>query len=149
MSARVYLDRDLQDQIKGLHLEFKDVAQPELLIPLPYQAPTGVGEPRDLISASTEEFTSLCPLNISQPDYARLTIRYLPSDKIVELKSLKLYLVSYRQVPIFHELVTRSICDDLVRILRPEWLEVLGYFSVRGGVDLTVKSTYGNVPGRE
>jgi 7-cyano-7-deazaguanine reductase len=80
-----------------------------------------------------EEFTCLCPMT-SQPDFAKIFIEYRPDKHLVESKSLKLYLGSYRTVGIFHEFVVNAICHDLVTLLQPKSIEVRGEFSVRGGI---------------
>ena len=79
------------------------------------------------------EFTSLCP-KTRQPDFARLFINYIAHKKMLESKSLKLYLFSFRQHGAFHEECIQTICDDLLRLLRPKFIEVIGEFSVRGGI---------------
>ncbi|MBX3463574.1 MAG: preQ(1) synthase [Planctomycetes bacterium] len=83
------------------------------------------------------EFTCVCP-RTGQPDFATIRIRYVPADACVELKSLKLYLWSFRDVGAFHERVTNTICDDLVGLLAPRRLEVVGEFRVRGGISTRV-----------
>jgi 7-cyano-7-deazaguanine reductase len=83
------------------------------------------------------EFTCLCPLT-GQPDFATIRISYTPDDRCVELKSLKLYLWSYRNEGAFHEKVTNQIADDLIAALAPRRLRVEGDFSVRGGIRTTV-----------
>ena len=80
-----------------------------------------------------EEFTCLCPMT-KQPDFAKIFIEYRPGEWLVESKSLKLYLGSYRNTGIFHEFVVNQICHDLVQILKPRFIEVRGEFSVRGGI---------------
>ena len=80
-----------------------------------------------------EEFTCLCPMT-KQPDFAKIIIEYRPDQWLVESKSLKLYLGSYRNTGIFHEFVVNRICHDLVQVLRPRFIEVRGEFSVRGGI---------------
>lgn len=80
-----------------------------------------------------EEFTCVCPLT-NQPDFAKIFIEYRPDAHLVESKSLKLYLGSYRNVGIFHEFVINAICHDLVKILQPHFIEVRGEFSTRGGI---------------
>ena len=85
------------------------------------------------ISFDCPEFTCLCPLT-GQPDFARFTIRYVPDRTCVELKSLKLYLWSYRDEGAFHEKVTNAILDDLVRATRPRKLQVEGDWFIRGGI---------------
>ena len=88
------------------------------------------------------EFTCLCPMT-GQPDFATITIEYTPDERCVELKSLKLYLWSYRDEGAFHEAVTNQICDDLVAALAPRRITVNGKFLVRGGITTTVVVTAG------
>jgi 7-cyano-7-deazaguanine reductase len=83
------------------------------------------------------EFTCLCPLT-GQPDFATIRIRYTPHERCVELKSLKLYLWSYRDEGAFHERVVNQIADDLIGALSPRRLRVEGDFYVRGGIRTTV-----------
>lgn len=87
------------------------------------------------------EFTCICP-RTGQPDFATLRIRYIPDRLCVELKSLKLYLWSYRNEGAFHEAVTNRILDDLVRATQPRLMEVEGDFYVRGGIHTVVKASY-------
>jgi 7-cyano-7-deazaguanine reductase len=93
------------------------------------------------IAFDCPEFTCLCPLT-GQPDFAHFTIRYTPDRACVELKSLKLYLWSFRNEGAFHEKVTNAICDDLVKACRPRRLTVLGKWYVRGGIGTDVTVTY-------
>lgn len=79
------------------------------------------------------EFTCLCP-KTGQPDFAKLTLNYIPDKKCVELKSLKLYIWSYRDQGVFHEAVTNKIMDDLVALLKPRYLRLTSRFYVRGGI---------------
>jgi 7-cyano-7-deazaguanine reductase len=97
------------------------------------------------IRFETEEFTCLCPMT-GQPDFAHLTIRYIPDHLCVESKSLKLYLWSYRDEGAFHEAVTNQILDDLVEALQPQWLQVDGDFLVRGGIRTKVSVEHGKRP---
>jgi 7-cyano-7-deazaguanine reductase len=83
------------------------------------------------------EFTCLCP-KTGQPDFATLILDYIPDKKCVELKSLKLYIWSYRDEGTFHEAVTNSIVDDLVSVMKPRYLRLTARFYVRGGVFTTV-----------
>jgi 7-cyano-7-deazaguanine reductase len=85
------------------------------------------------------EFTCLCP-RTGQPDFAAISISYSPRDLCVELKSLKLYLWSYRDEGHFHEAVTNRILDDLVGAVRPRWMRVVGRFNVRGGIRTVVRA---------
>jgi 7-cyano-7-deazaguanine reductase len=97
------------------------------------------------VSMTAPEFTCLCPMT-GQPDFATIRLRYVPDQHLVELKSLKLYLWSYRDEGAFHEDVTNRILDDLVIAVRPRWAEVVGDFNVRGGIKTEVRATYGKRP---
>jgi 7-cyano-7-deazaguanine reductase len=83
------------------------------------------------------EFTCLCP-RTGQPDFATLTLDYVPAARCVELKSLKLYVWSYRNEGAFHEAVANRILDDLVRVTRPRFMRLTAKFYVRGGIFTTV-----------
>ena len=98
-----------------------------------------------LIAMECPEFTCLCPMT-GQPDFATIRLRYVPAERCVELKSLKLYLWSYRDEGAFHEAVTNKICDDLVAALAPRWIEVTGDFQVRGGIHTAVIVRHGEKP---
>ncbi len=87
------------------------------------------------------EFTCLCP-KTGQPDFAVIRINYIADKLCVELKSLKLYLWSYRDEGAFHEAVTNKIMDDLVKAVSPRWMEVESDFYVRGGIHTVVKVTH-------
>ena len=91
------------------------------------------------------EFTSVCP-KTGQPDFGKITIRYIPDKFCIELKSLKLYLWSYRQEGVFYEKVTNMILDDLIAACHPRWMEVTGDFNVRGGIGTTIRADYGRKP---
>jgi len=90
------------------------------------------------IDISFPEFTCLCPRS-GYPDFASITIRYVPAKKIVELKSLKLYLNSYRNVYVSHEAVTNKIYSDLRKNLKPRFLEVVGDFNPRGNIKTVIR----------
>ena len=83
------------------------------------------------------EFTCLCPMT-GQPDFAVLSLEYVPDSLCVELKSLKLYVWSYRDKGAFHEAVTNRILDDLVRAVRPRYMRLTARFNVRGGIHTAV-----------
>ena len=85
------------------------------------------------INFNCPEFTCLCP-KTGQPDFAIVYIRYIPKDLCVELKSLKLYMASYRNIGAFHEAITNKICNDLATIINPNYLEIKIKFNVRGGI---------------
>ena len=89
----------------------------------------------------TEEFTSLCP-RTGQPDFAKIEINYVPHEKCIETKSLKLYLFSYRQCGSFMETITNRILEDLVSVCQPKEMEVIGRFNARGGVKINVTAGY-------
>lgn len=91
------------------------------------------------------EFTCLCPMT-AQPDFAEFRIEYVPDKLCVELKSLKLYLWSFRNEGAFHEAVTNSILDDLVSAVAPRWMLVEGNFFVRGGIGTVVSAEHGKRP---
>jgi len=94
------------------------------------------------VSMTAPEFTCLCPVT-GQPDFATIRIRYIPDARLVELKSLKVYLWSFRDERGFHEDVTNQILDELVRAASPRWVEVVGDFSVRGGIKTEIRVTHG------
>ena len=87
------------------------------------------------VTFTAPEFTTLCP-KTGQPDFATLTVRYVPSKKLVESKSLKLYLFSFRNHGDFHEDVINVIFNDLFRLLKPKYMEVYGKFAARGGISI-------------
>ncbi len=94
-----------------------------------------------LIAFDCPEFTCLCP-RTGQPDFATLHIRYIPDQRCVELKSLKLYLWSFRNEGAFHEAVTGKILSDLVTALDPRWMRITGDFYVRGGIHTVITVTH-------
>lgn len=89
------------------------------------------------VTLETNEFTCLCPMT-GQPDFATIRVDYVPDKSVIESKSFKLYLWSYRNEGTFHEHVVNTILDDLVRVLDPHWCKVTGIFNVRGGIGITV-----------
>ena len=88
------------------------------------------------------EFTALCPIT-GQPDYATIYISYVPNEKMVESKSLKLYLVSFRNHGDFHEDVVNVIMKDLIKLMEPKYIEVWGKFLPRGGISIDPYANYG------
>lgn len=85
------------------------------------------------IHIDSPEFTCLCPMT-GQPDFATITIKYVPDERCIELKSLKLYLWSYREEGAFHEAVTNKILDDIIKVCSPREIEVKADFLARGGI---------------
>jgi 7-cyano-7-deazaguanine reductase len=88
------------------------------------------------------EFTCLCPKRPDQPDFATITITYVPDESLIELKSLKLYLVSYRSDEIYHEAATNQILEDLAAACLPRRMRIVGHWSIRGGIRTTVTAQY-------
>ena len=98
-----------------------------------------------LVTLETDEFTCLCP-KTDQPDFATIRVQYVPDQKVVESKSFKLYLWSYRNEGAFHEHVVNQILDDLRKLLDPHWIRVSGVFNVRGGIGIRVDTEYTRTP---
>jgi len=120
------------------NIESPDTIDPDVLKVLDYAYRTQ----RDIeIEIEQPEFTSLCPIS-GLPDFGCIMIRYKPNDKIVELKSLKYYLLQYRSVGIFYEHVVNRILEDLVSFVRPKFMEVVGTFTPRGGITTTARVEY-------
>jgi len=88
------------------------------------------------------EFTSLCPIT-GQPDFAEIKIMYIPAERMVESKSLKIYLFSFRNHGDFHEDCVNTIMKDLVRLMEPKYIEVVGLFTPRGGISIYPYANYG------
>ena len=95
-----------------------------------------------------EEFTSVCP-NTGQPDFGTVTVRYVADQLCIELKSLKLYLQSFRNEGIFYEAVTNKIADDLAEATKPRWLIVETDWTGRGGISSHIRVDVGEVPDHE
>jgi 7-cyano-7-deazaguanine reductase len=98
-----------------------------------------------LVTLETNEFTCKCPMT-GQPDFANIRVQYVPDAKVVESKSFKLYLWSYRDEGAFHEHVVNQILDDLVNVLDPHWCKVTGVFNIRGGIGITVEAEHTKTP---
>jgi len=96
-----------------------------------------------LVTLNCPEFTSLCP-KTGQPDFARIVISYIPRKRMVESKSLKLYLFSFRNHGDFHEDCVNIIMKDLVKLMDPKYIEVVGTFSPRGGISIYPFANYGD-----
>ncbi len=97
------------------------------------------------VTLETNEFTCVCPMT-GQPDFASIRVDYAPDKSVVESKSFKLYLWSYRNEGIFHEHVVNTILDDLVKALDPHWCRVTGVFNIRGGIGITVTAEQTKTP---
>src|SRR5579883_1933184 len=115
---------------------FEEIASNQLE-PWPYAHPD-----RDYVTHfEIPEFTCLCPRS-GFPDFATITIDYVPGDYVVELKSLKLYINGYRNRQISHESATNTILNDLVALLSPRWMRVVGDFTVRGNIKTVVTTEH-------
>ncbi len=126
-----------QDKLK-YSVEGTDVVKTDMLDPIEYQYHSH----RDVdIVIRQPEYTSVCPMT-GLPDLGCITIKYRPDRKIIELKSLKFYLLQYRNVGIFYEHVVNRILDDLVAVLSPKTMEVTGDFTARGGISTTVTAVF-------
>ncbi len=116
----------------GKHTEFFSSPEDAKLEAFPNRSP----QRPYVVTLTTHEFSSLCPVT-GQPDSCELTITYTPAAKVVETKSLKYYLVSFRNYAAFNEQVVNRILDDLVAAVEPAWMKVVGKFGARGGIQLT------------
>lgn len=110
---------------------------PEVLETFPNKHPDN----EYVVTFNCPEFTSLCP-KTGQPDFARIIIRYIPRQRMVESKSLKLYLFSFRNHGDFHEDCVNIIMKDLVKLMNPRYLEVIGLFTPRGGISIYPFANY-------
>lgn len=123
-------------------LQFKALGKGKTAAARKLEAFPNLNPERDYtVELTTDEFTCLCPMT-GQPDFARITIRYTPDKRVVESKSLKLYLWSYREEGAFHEHITNRILDDLVKLIEPRRCEVIGEFAVRGGIGIKVTAVH-------
>lgn len=117
---------------------YKDTYAPEVLETFVNKHP----ENDYMVTFNCPEFTSLCPIT-GQPDFAKIVINYIPNVKMVESKSLKLYLFSFRNQGDFHEDCVNIIMKDLVKLMEPKYLEVKGIFTPRGGIAIYPFANYG------
>jgi 7-cyano-7-deazaguanine reductase len=127
-----------ESDLEGLTLLGGDAKPSKELETFPNHHP----DRRYTVRLESDEFTCLCPAT-GQPDFANITVEYIPNKKILESKSFKLYLWSYRNEGVFHEHVTNTILDDLVAALDPHWCRVIGAFNIRGGIYITVEAEHG------
>lgn len=99
------------------------------------------------ISITIPEYTSICP-KTELPDFGTITIRYCPKRDCVELKSLKMYLLAYRNLGIFYENAVNRMLQDIVKACKPKWCVVRGDFSSRGGIHSSIEAKYGQPPNK-
>ncbi len=117
----------------------EDALTPEVLETFPYEYAG-----RDVtVDISTDEFSCVCPFS-GLPDFGSLTVRYVPSDSCIELKSLKYYLTSFRNVGIYQEHAANRILDDLVACCAPTWMEAILDYRLRGGIHAIVTVAFGD-----
>lgn len=119
--------------------KYPDQYAPEVLEAFPNKHP----EREYLVTFHCPEFTSLCP-KTGQPDFAKIVINYIPRKRMVESKSLKLYLFSFRNHGDFHEDCINIILNDLVKLMNPRYIEVKGIFTPRGGIAIHPFANYGD-----
>ena len=132
-AVRMKAEKSSVDNLKvlGRKAEIPSGYDPSVLDAFPNRNPG-----RDYwVTFTAPEFTTLCP-KTGQPDFATLTIRYIPAKMLVESKSLKLYLFGFRNHGDFHEDVVNVIYDDLAKLLKPKYMEVIGKFAARGGISI-------------
>lgn len=129
-----------QDQLQalGTKTEYRDDYAPEVLETFENKHPDN----DYWVRFNCPEFTSLCPIT-GQPDFAEIRIAYVPAERMVESKSLKLYLFSFRNHGDFHEDCVNTIMKDLVRLMQPKYIEVKGIFTPRGGISIWPYANYG------
>lgn len=126
---------EAETQQRGrLRIDGYDVIDAACLETFPFESP-GSGLTVDI---TTDEFTALCPWS-GLPDFGTVAIRYLPEAKILELKSFKLYLLSYRTVGIYQEHAVTRMLNDLVKVVDPQWMEIVLDYRVRGGIHTVCK----------
>lgn len=123
-------------KLQGKTFTLEEV-DPSILETFPYEYPYRP----IVIEHTTSEFSSLCPFS-GLPDFAKITIKYVPFKKCIELKSLKYYLYCFRQVKAFNEHIINKILEDLVKVLKPRQMEIVGEFTVRGGITNKVTASY-------
>jgi len=123
-------------QAEGKTFDFlsPDTINPEVLETFDYEYPQRAAR----IEIGTDEWSCVCPFS-GLPDYGTLKISYIPTDRCIELKSLKYYLVSFRQVGIYQEHAANRLLEDLVKCCRPRWMEVLLDYRLRGGIHTIVR----------
>ncbi len=131
------MSASLEKQIKST-IESPDIVKTDVLVPMDYQ----YQNQRDIdIVIQQPEYTSVCPMT-GLPDVGCITITYRPYNKIIELKSLKFYLLQYRNVGIFYEHVVNRILEDLVAVLAPNYMEITADFTARGGMTTKVTAVF-------
>lgn len=124
---------------RSFHFEGLEALTPDVLETFAYEYAG-----RDaVVEIATDEWSCVCPFS-GLPDFGTLTVRYLPSDVCIELKSYKYYLTSFRNVGVYQEHAANRVLDDLVECCRPKWMEVVLDYRLRGGIHTVVTVEYGS-----
>lgn len=131
MTERTIKELQGVNKLGSEHTDYPENYAPEVLESFANKNPSS----RAWTTFVCTEFTSLCP-KTRQPDFARIYINYIADKTMVESKSLKLYLFSFRNHGDFHEDCVQKICDDLTNLIRPHYIEVIGEFTPRGGISI-------------
>ncbi len=116
---------------KIFHTESEEAIDTDVLETIDFDNEDG-----EVIKCETDEFSAVCPFS-GLPDLGHVVIEYIPTDKIVELKSLKYYFISFRNVGIYQERATQRIFNDLFKLLKPKWMNIIVTYKTRGGIDVT------------
>lgn len=125
------------------NVEGYDAIDVDVLDIFPYEYPG-----KDVvINIDTDEFTAVCPFS-GLPDFAAIKVNYIPNKHLIELRSLKYYLLSYRNVGIYQEHLVNRILEDLVQCCRPKWMEVIADYKIRGGVHTVASRVWGTTKPR-
>lgn len=138
MSGRNENEKGTITKLGNQHTIYSSDYSPEVLETFPNKHP----ENDYFVKFNCPEFTSLCPIT-GQPDFAAIYISYIPAEKMVESKSLKLYLFSFRNHGDFHEDCVNIIMKDLIKLMQPKYIEVWGKFLPRGGISIDPYCNYG------
>jgi len=134
--AKVEVNHDKYKNIR-FDIEDENVILVDILETIPYEYPG-----KDIeVMIPTTEFTSVCPWS-GLPDFADIKITYIPKEKLIEMKSLKYYLTSYRNVGIYQEHATYRILEDLVEICEPKWMKIEAVWNERGGLGTVVTAEF-------
>jgi len=135
------IDGDRAPAQAALEIRSTEAVRTDLLETFRYEY---AGSPA-VVEIDTEEFTAVCPWS-GLPDFGRLVIRYLPKTRVLELRSFKYYLLSYRSVGIFQEHAANRILEDLVRACAPSWMELELDYRIRGGLHTVVRARWSDSP---
>ncbi len=131
-----------KNQLIGLDRRYDveriDKIDVKVLMTVPYE----YSGKKVVVNIETDEFTAVCPYS-GLPDFATIKINYIPSKELIELRSLKYYLLSYRNVGIYQEHVVNHILKDLVKLCKPKWMQVIADYKIRGGVHTIASVEWG------